>query len=162
MAIIIREATLADLELLIACRVETLLETNGLDQTADLSHIAEAARRYYLRALPAAEQATYLAFDDEAYVGCGAVCFYSVLPTCHTPTGQKAYIMNMYTRPAYRRQGIGSRILAALVAHAQARGIRTITLEATTAGRPLYAAHGFEPMPYEMELSQDELSPRSL
>ncbi len=162
MAITVREATLADLDLLIQCRVDTLRETNGLDDTADLSHIAEVARAYYLRALPAGEQVTCLAFDDDLFIGCGAVCFYTVLPTCHTPSGQKAYIMNMYTHPAYRRQGVGSRILDMLVSAAKARGIRTITLEATTAGRPLYETHGFVAMPYEMELLQDELPDRSL
>ena len=76
------------------------------------------------------------------------------MPTYHNPTGQKAYIMNMYTRPAYRRQGIARRTLDLLVQDARSRGARAISLEATSMGRPLYEAYGFVPMTSEMELPE--------
>ncbi|MGX8706420.1 MAG: GNAT family N-acetyltransferase, partial [bacterium] len=85
-------------------------------------------------------------------VGAGGVSYYRVMPTYHNPTGVKAYIMNMYVRPAYRRRGIATRLLELLVDDAHARGISCITLEATDAGRPLYAKFGFVPMTHEMEL----------
>ena len=42
-----------------------------------------------------------------------------VLPTYHNPTGKKAYIMNMYTAPEYRRQGIALHTLDLLVKDAK-------------------------------------------
>ena len=82
----------------------------------------------------------------------GAVSFYEVMPTCHTPTGKKAYIMNMYTAPAWRRRGLATRVLDRLVRECRARGVDTITLEATAMGRPVYERYGFVPMECEMEL----------
>ena len=54
------------------------------------------------------------------------VCqFYQVMPTYHNPTGKKAYIMNMYTAPEYRRQGIAIHTLDMLVKDAKEQGVAT-------------------------------------
>lgn len=74
------------------------------------------------------------------------------MPTYHNKTGQKAYIMNMYTHPDYRRRGIGIRTLDLLVKEALNRGVTSITLEATAMGQPLYEKYGFIKMNHEMEL----------
>ena len=68
------------------------------------------------------------------------------------PSGKKAYIMNMYTNPAYRRKGIAIKTLDMLVQDAKKRGITQISLEATDMGRLLYEKYGFVPMNAEMEL----------
>ncbi|MBQ8038388.1 MAG: GNAT family N-acetyltransferase, partial [Lachnospiraceae bacterium] len=78
--------------------------------------------------------------------------YFQVMPTYHNPTGKKAYIMNMYTNPDYRRQGIAYKTLELLVADAKERGIAAISLEATDMGRPLYEKYGFIKMNDEMEL----------
>ncbi|WP_295579146.1 GNAT family N-acetyltransferase [uncultured Oscillibacter sp.] len=152
MDICYRRAAPEDLELLTEIRVKVLRAANGLDDGADLSAVAGACRRYYRRALADGSHIAYLVFSGEDVVGAGGVSFYSVLPTCCNPTGEKAYIMNMYTDPACRRRGIASRTLHLLVTAARERGISQISLEATDMGRPLYEAYGFRPMPCEMEL----------
>ena len=60
------------------------------------------------------------------------------MPTYHNPSGKKAYIMNMYTDPSYRRQGIAYKTLDMLVNVSKERGVKQISLEATDMGRPLY------------------------
>lgn len=74
------------------------------------------------------------------------------MPTFHNPSGYKAYIMNMYTSPAYRRRGIAYKILDLLVNEARNKNISCISLEATDMGRPLYEKYGFKKMNSEMEL----------
>lgn len=74
------------------------------------------------------------------------------MPTFHNPSGYKAYIMNMYTSPGYRRRGIAYKILDLLVKEAGNRNISCISLEATDMGRPLYEKYGFKKMNSEMEL----------
>ena len=74
------------------------------------------------------------------------------MPTYHNPDGKKAYIMNMYTNPNYRRQGIAYKTLDMLVNISRERGINQISLEATEMGRPLYEKYGFVKMESEMEL----------
>ncbi len=74
------------------------------------------------------------------------------MPTYHNPSGEKAYIMNMYTHPEYWRRGIARKLLDLLVQEARDRGVTAISLEAAAMGRPLYEAYGFVSMKREMEL----------
>ena len=154
MALEYKRATLADLDILVETRVEVLRAANRLDASADMTQVERETRAYYRSALADGTHTAYLVFDDETFVGAGGVSYYSVMPTYHNPTGQKAYIMNMYTRPAYRRQGIARRTLDLLMRDSKSRGVRAISLEATEMGRPLYEAYGFVPMTSEMELPE--------
>jgi len=149
-----RTASLADLDTLVRTRIEVLRAANSLPEAADLSAVEEASRRYYEKAFTDGSHTALLVFDGEEFVGAGGVSYYQVMPTVHNPTGQKAYIMNMYTAPDHRRRGIAKKVLAMLVDDAHGRGITHITLEATAMGRPLYEAFGFVPMADEMILPE--------
>lgn len=63
---------------------------------------------------------------------------------------KKASIMNMYTTPEYRRQGIGLHTLDLLVKDANEQGGLQIALEATDMGRLLYERYGFVKMEDEI------------
>ena len=149
-----RWASLEMLDTLVSTRIEVLRAANRLDAGADLSEVEAQSRRYYREALADGSHAGLLAYDGEQFVGAGGISYYRVMPTVHNPSGEKAYVMNMYVRPAYRRRGIAAHMLALLTAHARRRGICQISLEATEAGRPLYERFGFVPMESEMELPE--------
>ena len=147
-----RKASRDALEMLVATRLEVLRAANQLDERADMSEVERASRAYYEVALRNDSHWGLLAFDGDTFVGAGGVSFYQVMPTYHNPTGRRAYIMNMYVRPEYRRRGIAMQILKQLVDEARRRGVPQITLEATDMGRPLYDKFGFVAMKCEMEL----------
>ena len=151
-SLLYRRAGSHDRELLTRLRLEVLRAANGLEEDVDLSRTELESRRYYETCFPEDSHAAWLVFDGEEVVGTGGVSFYQVMPTYHNPSGKKAYIMNMYTRPDYRRRGIAYRVLELLTAEAEMRQIDVVTLEATAAGRPLYEAFGFTAMRDEMEL----------
>lgn len=149
-----RIAGIEDLELLVETRVEVLRAANCLGADADMAEVARASRSYYQKALPEGSHTAILVFDGDAFVAAGGVSYYSLMPTYHNPAGRKAYIMNMYTRPAWRRQGVATRVLDLLVQDAHASGVTSIALEATPAGRPLYEKCGFTASQTEMELPE--------
>lgn len=149
-----RKAGPEDLELLTESRVEVLRAANGLSSSEDMDALERESRKYYEACWKEDTHAAWLVFDGECLVGTGGVSFYRVMPTYHNISGKKAYIMNVYTRPDYRRRGIAYCVLELLVAEAKNRGIDCITLEATAAGRPLYERFGFVPMLDEMELKE--------
>lgn len=149
-----RWAEAEDIDLLVQTRIMVLRDANGLSDDADLDDVAERARDYYLKSLADGRHAAVFAMDKGRVVAAGGVSFYQVLPTCCCPTGMKAYIMNMYTAPEYRRQGIANRILDMLVQVCREKGIDFISLEATAMGRPLYEKYGFIPMMDEMILTK--------
>lgn len=73
---------------------------------------------------------------DGAAVGCGAVVL----------AGSSGELKRMFVRPAHRSQGVAARLLAALEAHAAARGCLCVQLE-TGPRQPdaiaFYGKHGY-------------------
>jgi len=152
MSIEYKRATPDRIRLLVSTRIEVLRAANLLDSCVDMSEVAAQSEAYYREALANGSHTGILAFDGDAFVGAGGVSYYRVMPTFHNPTGRCAYIMNMYVRPAYRRQGIATAMLDLLVADARRQGAGRIGLEATDMGRPLYEKYGFISAGREMEL----------
>ena len=150
-----QKATLEDLELLVTVRCRVLRAANLLPDDAPLPEVERQTWAYYRKAFAEDTHMAYLVWDGDTLVGTGAVSYFQVMPTVHNPTGQKAYLMNMYTAPQYRRQGVAAHTLALLVEDAHRRGVTAISLEATAMGRPLYERFGFVSMEHEMELQEE-------
>ena len=147
-----KKATTKDIAELVRTRVIVLRAANKLSDDVDMSIVEQESYAYYKRAVETGEHMAYLVYDKETFIGAGGVSFYQVMPTYHNSSGKKAYIMNMYTAPEYRRQGIAFHTLDLLVKAAKERGISQIALEPTDMGRPLYEKYGFVKMEDEMGL----------
>ena len=119
-----------------------------------MSEVERESYNYYRKAICDGSHIAYLVFEGNCFVGAGGVSFFQVMPTYHNPSGNKAYIVNMYTNPKYRRMGIASKTLDMLVRDIKKRGVTAISLEATDMGRPLYEKYGFVKMNHEMELPE--------
>lgn len=148
-----KKADVSDLEQLTKTRVMVLRAANKLSDDADLTLVEKESYSYYQKCFDDTHVA-FLVYDGEKVVGTGGISFYKVMPTYHNPSGKKAYIMNMFTAPEYRRQGIAYETLKLLVLEATDRGISHISLEATELGRPLYEKFGFVNMQDEMILPE--------
>lgn len=147
-----KRATPEDIDILVKTRTEVLRAANKLCADTDMSEVERQSYRYYQKALCDGSHIAYLVFDENCCIGTGGVSFFQVMPTWHNPSGNRAYIMNMYTDPKYRRKGIACKTLDMLVKDARSKGISSISLEATDMGRPLYEKYGFVKMNHEMEL----------
>ncbi len=151
MNLIYKKADLSDIEILTKTRIDVLKSANKLADDVDMSLIEAESFQYYQKCFINDEHVAYLVYDDKTFAGCGGVSFYQVMPTYHNPSGYGAYIMNMYTRPEYRRKGIAIKTLDLLMKEIKERNITKISLEATSLGRPLYERYGFVAMNDEME-----------
>lgn len=147
-----KKATLDDINILTETRIEVLRAANKLSADTDMSEVKKQSYEYYQKALQDGSHIAYLVFDENTFVGAGGVSFFQVMPTYHNSSGNKAYIMNMYTNPDYRRKGIAYKTLDMLVQDIKNKEITDITLEATEMGRPLYEKYGFIKMNDEMKL----------
>lgn len=133
-------------------RIEVLIAANKLDSNIDMADIYLNTKEYYESSLEDGSNITILAIYDDLVIGCGSVSLFKVMPTCCNPTGKKAYIMNMYVKDEYRRNGIASMILSKLITAIKEKGDYVISLEATEMGLPLYKKFGFIRLEKEMEL----------
>lgn len=135
-----RIAAEKDIEMLMKSRLDTLRDVNGLGADYRFSgDFEEAARRYFLEG----DQATVLATEGGRVLGCASMCRISLMPTFSHPSGKRAHLMNVWTDPSRRREGIAARMVSLLIAEAWNRGVTEISLDATEAGKPLYRKLGF-------------------
>jgi len=142
--IIIRPATAQDLAPLVQLR-RAMFEAMGFNDPQRLDAVDLACRDYFTRALAAGTYQGWLAVTISGeVVASGGVVVDRHPPGPELPDGRLAYIMNMYTVPAHRRQGLARSIFAHIMTWVRQEGIALASLHATAPGRPLYAEFGFE------------------
>jgi putative acetyltransferase len=115
-------------------------------RTARAQSAPGSAHALDLAGLRAPSIAFWTGWDGETLVAVGA------LKTISPSHGE---VKSMHTAAAARRRGFGSKMLAHIIAQAQARGVSRLSLETGSwdyfkPARELYRAHGFEPCgPFE-------------
>lgn len=151
MEIEIRRVELSDIDLLLKWRMEVLHEVFSIPQSQSVEELEKENRRYYQNAMSTEEHIACFACFGDKIIGCGGVCFYNEMPSPDNPSGQCAYLMNIYARPPFRGQGVGQAIVQWLVNQAVQRNISKIYLETSEAGKNLYKKMGFISMPDMMK-----------
>ena len=90
----------------------------------------------------------WLAEIDGRAAGTAAILWFPHPPGLRKPPGLEAHILNVYTKPEFRRLGIARALIARVIDEARARGVGRIWLRASREGRPLYEAMGFSESSY--------------
>jgi len=145
----IRRATADDLETVIELRMAFLRESKP--DVREWEPILQATRQYVSDKLPAGEFLVWFAEEDGQVVGTAGLVFFHRPPTSPS-SGLHAYVMNMYTLPAWRRQGIATALLQHVIEYAKSHSAGRVYLHALDTGRALYQRLGFEPCTSEMSL----------
>ncbi len=135
-----------DISLLIEWRIEVLKDVFSIPKEKSTDELKAANLDYYRAALKDGSHIACLAYYDGEPVGCGGMCLYNEMPSPDNPSGKCAYLMNIYTRPGFRKKGIAKKTVGWLAARAVSGGITKIYLETSEAGRKMYRDMGFEPM----------------
>lgn len=82
--------------------------------------------------------------EQGTIIGGAGVVLEDFPATPRDQTGRRAYVMNVYIEPNYRRQGLARRLMQKIIDWCRANNIHTVTLQASDAGRPLYESLGFK------------------
>jgi ribosomal protein S18 acetylase RimI-like enzyme len=155
-----RPAKPADAELIQAQRDAMFTD---MGQEPELVQAASAGSLTWLRGAFAdgryggvlAEQADR---DGAQQVVAGAGVLWQQLPPSPTSISPvRAYILNVYVAPQVRGQGLAKILVQQLLDECRRRGIQMVTLHASDAGRPTYAALGFDSTA-EMQLKLEDQS----
>ncbi len=136
-----RRATLDDVEIIIHHR-STMFTDMGLDPVKIKSW--EAPFRLWVR--PRLETNEYLGFfavrGADVIAGAG-LWMQDWLPSPQTVSPKRGYIMNVYTEPPFRKQGLARRLVESAIDYCREQGVPTVVLHASDAGKPIYDAIGF-------------------
>ena len=130
--------------------INELTELRLLYLTEDLGEISAEDKSAIREALPAYFE-THLKQDLFVYVlresnRIAACAFLLVIEKPMSPrflNGKTGMVLNVYTRPEFRRRGYGRAIMGKMLADAEEMQLCSIELKATEDGYPLYKAVGF-------------------
>lgn len=138
----IRKASAEDVDILIKLRLEYLKDDfGGLNQEDE-----SAIRRQLASYLPehiGHDFLSVMAQEDNQVV---SIAFLVVSEKPANPvfiTGRTGTILNVFTYPAFRKQGYATKVLNTLIEDAKRMQLSFIELSASPAGKPLYEKLGF-------------------
>ena len=140
---VFEKANFDDMDQLVKLRIEYLSEDFGDIPKDQLTHISENLPSYYRKHLNS-DLFVYICRADDDIVSC---CFLCVTEKPSSPSflnGKVGSVLNVYTKPEYRRKGIAGKLLKMLLSDSEKMGLDHIELKATDSGYNLYRSIGFE------------------
>jgi GNAT superfamily N-acetyltransferase len=147
----VRLATADDLDALVQLRMDFLREVNGRE-LENMQALHDNLHAYFARHLPSGDFLAWLAETESEIIGTSGLVFSHRPPSFNNTTGLDAYVMNMYTLPAWRGRGVARTLLHHLLEYVRTTPCRHVSLHATEQGRPLYDSMGFRQNDEVMEL----------
>jgi GNAT superfamily N-acetyltransferase len=143
-AVTIREATPGDLDVVMHHRRRMFADMGNRDPAA-LDAMEASSRPVFARGLADGSYRGWLAVDASGrVVAGGGIIRLAYHPSPRDPDPRRSWIVNMYTEPEYRRQGLARRLMEAMVEWCRGQRMANVYLHASEEGRPLYESLGFK------------------
>jgi GNAT superfamily N-acetyltransferase len=143
-ALTIRPATLADDETIASHRHAMFYEM-GYRGAPALDAMTAAFLPWLRQRLASAEYLAWLALAPDGAIVAGlGLWLMDWPPHMIGPGAPRGNILNVYTEPAFRRQGIARRLMNVAIDWCRANGIRAVILHASEDGQKLYEELGFK------------------
>ena len=117
----------------------------GYGEEAQREAMSISARPFIKSALEDGSYRGWLVEDQDRVVAGGGVAIVGFQPTPFDPSPRRAWILNMYTEPPYRRRGLATELMRTMIGWCREQGLKSVALHASNAGRPLYEQLGFRP-----------------
>jgi GNAT superfamily N-acetyltransferase len=140
----IREIGMEDVELLTDYRLNYLAELQGEQTEAYRQKLSEELNNYFREALAGNRFFAFVAELKGEALSFGAMVIKKIPGDFNQPEYLEGDILNMFTIPLARRNGISALILEYLINEARNRGISKISLHTSKDGEKLYRKYGFD------------------
>ena len=138
----VRPATLDDVDTLVRHRIAMFVD---MGVPLDEPLLGRMFRDWLAATMPAGTYHAWLVETGAREIAAGGGI--SVLPWPPGPRymGDKlAFVYNVYTEPAHRRRGVARLLMDEIHAWCRAAGIKSMALNASVDGQPLYEAMGYQ------------------
>ena len=154
--IIISRVAVEGIPSMTAARLDYLIEMQGHRQADYLLELTKNLQLYFKQAILEGSFFAMQAEYDGKIVSYGGMIVKKIPGDLNQSSYLEGEILNMYTLPEYRRQGISSVLLKQLISEARKMGISKLALHCSKAGEPLYRKFGFsDPVYPHLELMID-------
>ena len=151
----VRDARPDDADVLTEFRLAMSRDAGFLSDDDDVAALREATREYMRRAVASGEFRAWLAERDGVPVASAAVLPRRQPPNRRDLLGREAYVLNVYTLPEHRRNGLATLLTERVLAWCEEQGIKKIVLHATEDGARIYERFGFQDEQREMVLRRE-------
>ncbi len=138
----VRIATKADIASLVALRLEYLRADYSV-LPKEVEQVLRAQLPLYFSRHLGKDCHVYLAEEHQSAVSCAFLIVLEKPANPTFPTGKVGTVMNVYTRPVYRRRGFACALLEQLISDARKMDLSYLELKATEQGLHLYQRLGF-------------------
>lgn len=151
MMVNVRKADIYDIDEIVRLRIELLKEIGKIKDDFDISFFENETKKYLVNKLNKGYMC-WVAEENGEIVASGGLIIFEKPPAADNITGLEGYIMNIYTIPQFRRNGIATTIMNEIINYLKEIGIKKIRLHASKGGRPVYEKLGFDSNNSEMIL----------
>ncbi|HEX4489128.1 MAG TPA: GNAT family N-acetyltransferase [Terriglobales bacterium] len=141
--IVIREARVEDIPQVVRHRIG-MYEAMEVGDPESREEMATASAKILPQAIRDGSFRGWLAEVDGKVVAGGGLFVTSWLSHPGDLICRKATVLNVYTDPEYRRQGIARKLMEVIVEWCRKEGFANLFLHASHEGRPLYEGLGFQ------------------
>lgn len=141
----IRRGEPADIPVIVHHRLGMFTEM-GFGDPSTYAEYASEFQSFAAREMAAGRFLSWLAETSEGEIVAGGAVL--VVPWPANPKHrkqQRAFLLNVFTEPAFRRQGIARSLVQTMSDWCRGQGFGSVFLHASDAGRPLYQSMGFQP-----------------
>jgi GNAT superfamily N-acetyltransferase len=139
-----RSATILDAPLIASHRRAMFASMGGFDDEV-LDAVRRASEPWTERMIREGRYLGWITEDDGRPVASAGMLILDWAPHPLDPAGEKrAYLLNVFVDPAYRRRGLARRLMEICLTEARRQGIRVVSLHASREGAPVYAQLGFK------------------
>lgn len=144
----IYKATLNDIEDLVQLRIDFLKTDKGGLSASDEKTVREQSKIYFAKHIHLGD---FVALIAKTNGKIAAAAFLIVQERPANPafmTGLTGTLLNVITYPEYRKKGIASQIVQAMIKEAEKMGVSSLDLFSTEEGKTLYEKIGFSAPAY--------------
>jgi len=139
----IREANLNDLQELVECRMELLVEAGEGGRERSCEALKARLEVYFTENL-GKEFFAFVATHEGKIVGVSGLNIVKKTPTFSNLSGLEGYIMNMYVKKEFRGHGAATNLIKRLLELLKEREVKRVRLLATERGSHVYSKLGFK------------------
>ena len=138
-----KKADLNELDEIIRCRMEFIREDIG-PQTPEMEATIQAQLKEYLANHLNRDCYVFAAEEDQRIISIAFLLIQERPANPRFPNGRTGNIMNVYTVPEKRRQGIAGNVIKQIMDFGKTQNLDFLELKAAPMGYPLYKKLGFE------------------
>lgn len=137
----IKKAEIEDLNIVVKLKMDMFTEVGSIAMLQD--HAEKQIYEKYKELYEEEKGCHYLVYENDQVIACGGAIIKEDVPFCFFKTPMYGYLIDVYCIPEKRRNGYASKIVEELLKWLQGKGVHSIKLKPSAAGKRLYERFGF-------------------